>query len=322
MANPRPSASAGRHGVRLIGVIAGLSIIVVGGLLAYRQFSADQDVRGTRPKFAAPAPAESRRPGIIDDKEAREKALAAQRRELEETMSRRSDERFAADTASKHPRTVDDKEDANARLAALERELEELNRQRRSEKLAADGASDRFAIWIAVAIAGSVGATSFGFWAFRRRRGRVPSVSTHTAVPDAPSRQPAPGPDPSDALFISYAHVDLQLVEPVLSELDALGRRVWIDRSEMTGSGGWAGQIVAAIKQSRAVVLMASPRAYASHHVVRELYLAMSNNKPIVPLELEKAELPDEVAYILAPFQRHALTGNRRPILARALEAV
>ena len=225
-----------------------------------------------------------------------ERALAVQRRELEEAMRQRSDERSAASAASKRPGMADDKADVNARIAALERELEELNRQRRSEKLVADGASDRFAIWIAVAVAGSVGATSFGFWALRRRGVRGPSASPHAAVPDAPSRQLAPGVDPSDALFISYAHVDLGLVEPVLSELDALGRRVWIDRSEMTGSGGWAGQIVAAIKQSRAVVLMASPRAYASHHVVRELYLAMSNNKPIVPLELEQAELPDEVA--------------------------
>jgi len=340
IANPPASAGkrAGRPGWRSIGAMACLSIVVVGGLFAYSQY---QDVRGLSPRTVAappldpgaaasrspadasgPVPGAPRRPGIIDDKEALERAPAAQQRELEEAKSRRSDERFAADTASKRPRAVDDKEDTNERIVALERELEELNRQRRSEKLAADAASDRFATWVAAAIVGSVVSTSFGFWAFRRLRGRIPPASTSDVALNVAGPPQAAERDQADALFISYAHVDLQLIEPVLSEIDALGRRVWIDRSEMSGAGGWAGQIVAAIKRSRAVVLMASPRAYASHHVVRELYLAMSNNKTIVPLELEKAELPDEVAYILAPFQRHTLTEISRPILERALDEV
>ena len=78
-----------------------------------------------------------------------------------------------------------------------------------------------------------------------------------------------------------------------------------------------------AIKGSRAVVLMASPSAYASDQVVRELYLAMGAKKLIVPIELEPAELPDELAYILAPFQRHAVqSGDTRTMLSRALAAI
>ena len=101
-----------------------------------------------------------------------------------------------------------------------------------------------------------------------------------------------------------------------------MGRAVWIDRTGMTGGPGWAGQIARAIKGSRAVVLMASPSAYASDQVVRELYLAMGSKKIIVPIELEPADLPDELAYILAPFQRHALAGDPRTMLARALDKV
>jgi hypothetical protein len=57
--------------------------------------------------------------------------------------------------------------------------------------------------------------------------------------------------------------------------------------------------------------------------VVRELYLAMGSKKIIVPIELEPADLPDELAYILAPFQRHALqAGDMRSVLSRALDAV
>lgn len=74
---------------------------------------------------------------------------------------------------------------------------------------------------------------------------------------------------------------------------------------------------------SRALVLMASPSAYASHQVVRELYLAMNVKKQIVPIEIEPAELPDELEYILAPYQRHVLqAGEPRTVLARALDQV
>ena len=66
------------------------------------------------------------------------------------------------------------------------------------------------------------------------------------------------------------------------------------------------------LRAARTVVLMASRHAYASDQVVREMYLAMSEKKPIVPLELETAEIPDELQYILAPFQRHRLEGGDR----------
>jgi len=53
------------------------------------------------------------------------------------------------------------------------------------------------------------------------------------------------------------------------------------------------------------------------------IYLAMSGRKLIIPLEVEPAELPDELQYMLAPFQRHNLsTGTSRDVLARALAAI
>lgn len=336
---PVPAAKrTSRHGWGLGGATAGLAIIVVVGFFAFRQDLPSQgsrevspkavaapslepgtDVRNSRTQSADSAPASSQGSGAVYAEELRGRELAERARALEEAERRQKSD---VDSASKRPRIAEDNDDANRRIATLERELEELRRQRGSERLGAATTSDRFATWIAVAVAGSVGVTAFGFWAFRHLRGRIPSAAFDPVNPGVNSHRLASEPGRADALFISYAHADLQLIEPVLSELDALGRQVWIDRSGMTGAPGWAGQIVGAIKRSRAVILMASPRAYASHHVVRELYLAMSNQKPIVPLELEKAELPDELAYILAPFQRHPLTGDRRPILVRALDAV
>lgn len=124
-------------------------------------------------------------------------------------------------------------------------------------------------------------------------------------------------------LFVSYSHKDRPRVEPIVSVIEELGRRVWMDRTDITGQTGWAGQIVRAIRESRAVVLMASPNSYASDQVVRELYLAMNHKKTIVPIEIEPAELPDELQYILAPFQHHRLSsGDTREVIGRALAAV
>ena len=112
-------------------------------------------------------------------------------------------------------------------------------------------------------------------------------------------------------------------MEPIVSIIEAMGRRVWMDRTDITGQTGWAGQIVRAIRDCRAVVLMASPNSYNSDQVVRELYLAMNHKKTIVPIEIEPADLPDELQYILAPFQHHRLSGGEtREVLGRALAAV
>jgi hypothetical protein len=163
-------------------------------------------------------------------------------------------------------------------------------------------------------------AAGFAFWL---RRARRPVVVT-SPPPVASKSSAAPGDAaPAGSLFVSYSHQDRRRVEPIVSTIESLGRRVWMDRENISGQSGWAGQIVRAIRDSRAVVLMASANSYASDQVVRELYLAMNHKKPIVPIELEMAEVPDELQYILAPFQRHRLAGSEtKEVLSRALAAV
>jgi hypothetical protein len=178
-----------------------------------------------------------------------------------------------------------------------------------------------------------------GLIAWRRARRREKAEARHaqrqssatTIVPvlneEAPARavyKPGTVAPLSDAaLFVSYSHKDRSRVEPIVSVIEEMGRRVWMDRSDITGQTGWAGQIVRAIRECRAVVLMASPNSYTSDQVVRELYLAMNHRKTIVPIEIEPAEMPDELQYILAPFQHHRLSaGETRAVLGRALAAV
>ena len=219
----------------------------------------------------------------------------------------------------------------DARIVDLERQIAEL--KSRLESGAADGSRARASempVWAPWAAgAGVVALAAILLVLIRRRRARALAepVTVFVAAPAVePAVMPAPVLPPAavgDTLFVSYAHRDRLRVDPLVLEIEGMGRAVWIDRTGMTGGPGWAGQIARAIKGSRAVVLMASPSAYASDQVVRELYLAMGSKKIIVPIELEPADLPDELAYILAPFQRHALqAGDMRSVLSRALDAV
>jgi hypothetical protein len=165
-----------------------------------------------------------------------------------------------------------------------------------------------------------------------RRRGKprepvavvaqTPSADGHAGPSSAMPASPR-GVDGSKSIFVSYSHQDISRVDPIIAEIESLGHPVWLDRRELSGGPGWAGQIVRGLRGARTVVLMASRHAYASDQVVREMYLAMSEKKPIVPLELEAAEMPDQLQYILAPFQRHRLEGaDRMKIIHNALAAL
>jgi hypothetical protein len=215
----------------------------------------------------------------------------------------------------------------DTRIVDLERQIAELKQRLEAEasdrsRSAASG-MPAWAPWAAGA--GVVAVLAILLVLVRRRRPAAPVevIAAPAAMPAAASLAPLPPAAMGESLFVSYAHHDRPRVDPLVLEIEGMGRAVWIDRTGMTGGPGWAGQIARAIKGSRAVVLMASPSAYASDQVVRELYLAMGSKKIIVPIELEPADLPDELAYILAPFQRHAVqTGDMRGVLSRALAAV
>ncbi|TAJ36715.1 MAG: toll/interleukin-1 receptor domain-containing protein [Reyranella sp.] len=301
----------------IVAAVAVLLLVVAGGLASWMQLAAPLPMA----KSAGPEEAALRR--IEAETRMREALSQREQRSGEERDSRLVAERAAREqprpTAAPPPpppplssaQPTDD-----ARIADLERQIAALSRER------AAGTSEGLSWVVWAAGAGGAAVTAILLLLFQRQR--RPSV---VGIASMPAAKPVPAaalpPDAAgESLFVSYAHHDRLLVDPLVHEIEGLGRAVWIDRTGMTGGPGWAGQIARAIKGSRAVVLMASPSAYASDQVVRELYLAMGSKKIIVPIELEPADLPDELAYILAPFQRHALAGDPRTMLMRALEKV
>jgi hypothetical protein len=117
------------------------------------------------------------------------------------------------------------------------------------------------------------------------------SVNSKFMTSDAPS------------VFISYSRNDSQVVDKLAKQIEELGYQVWIDRNSRT-VGRYASPIVQAIRTSRLVALMCSHNAFASDHVIREVYVAGEYKKPFIAFELDSAMLPDEILYFLTGFPR------------------
>ncbi|MBT5311110.1 MAG: TIR domain-containing protein [Verrucomicrobia bacterium] len=108
----------------------------------------------------------------------------------------------------------------------------------------------------------------------------------------------------SAEVFISYAARDRERVLGLVERLRKAGVTVWIDQVGIDVSTMWSQEIVSAIKGCKVMLLSISPHSTGSENVVKELALASERKKPIIPVYLEAAEIPETMEYQLAGIQR------------------
>lgn len=104
-------------------------------------------------------------------------------------------------------------------------------------------------------------------------------------------------------LFISYAHADSDIVTAVSRELQEAGHEVWIDTHGIQGGTLWGAEIAKAIIACDVLLLFLSPKAVGSDYVRREVDIAFHEKRKILPVMLEKVEIPVELDYQLAGLQ-------------------
>lgn len=109
-------------------------------------------------------------------------------------------------------------------------------------------------------------------------------------------------------IFISYSSRDRESADQLAELLTSAGFTIWIDREGLDVSTVWSGEIVDAIDECTAVVVLLSPNSVQSRNVVREVALAFEKNKKILPLDLEAVPLPRDLQYHLAGIQRSSMT--------------
>lgn len=92
-------------------------------------------------------------------------------------------------------------------------------------------------------------------------------------------------------LFISYSHRDWGRVRPIIRGLQQMGYRLWYDTGIAIGSR-WPDIIAQHLQRSSCVVAFVSANAMASDYCQEEMFFAMEERKPIMPVHLEKTILP------------------------------
>src|SRR5476651_2640115 len=98
-------------------------------------------------------------------------------------------------------------------------------------------------------------------------------------------------------IFISYSSKDKEKADQLSELLISAGLSVWIDRSGIDIATTWSGEIVDAIEQCKAFVVLLSTASIVSTNVIKEVSLAAEQKKKILPLDLEPVELPRDLKY-------------------------
>ena len=103
-----------------------------------------------------------------------------------------------------------------------------------------------------------------------------------------------------------------------------------MDEMRKTGSVIWSGNtsddnVMRQIEASQLFCLMCSADAYASDHVRRELLIASHFGKPVLPILLDGAVMPDDIEHFIGELQSVDMTEvnleNRSELIRGAITA-
>src|SRR5579872_992623 len=109
-------------------------------------------------------------------------------------------------------------------------------------------------------------------------------------------------------IFISYSRQDAEQAQLLTELLTSAGLSVWIDKSGIDLATSWSKEIVQAIDQCSAFVVLLSAASNESTNVHKEVSLASEKKKKILPLDLEPVALSEDLQYALAGIQRAPMT--------------
>jgi TIR domain len=104
-------------------------------------------------------------------------------------------------------------------------------------------------------------------------------------------------------IFLSHSHLDQDFAITLTNGLQGHGLEVWIDRQDLQAGDAWRAAISHAISECSAFLVVLSPNCVASNNVVKELSIAESKNRHIVPIMYQTCEIPDAMEYQLAGLQ-------------------
>lgn len=101
-------------------------------------------------------------------------------------------------------------------------------------------------------------------------------------------------------VFISYSSKDHDLARDLKQSLEANGYATWMTPDDVRPNRPWAEQIVAAIDECRAILVLVSRNSNASEHVSREVNIAVTKAKPVLPVRVEDVNPGGSLEFLLS----------------------
>lgn len=101
-------------------------------------------------------------------------------------------------------------------------------------------------------------------------------------------------------IFISYSRLDQKFVNELTRGLQEKGLQVWVDRQDIEPGELWRAAITRAIAECDALLVILSPHSVTSKEVVKELSIAESRNRHIIPIVYRRCEVTPDMEYQLA----------------------
>jgi TolB-like protein len=104
-------------------------------------------------------------------------------------------------------------------------------------------------------------------------------------------------------VFVSYASQDAAVANSVVENLEKQGLRCWMAPRDVVPGSLYADEIVRAINEAKALVLVLSEYAIGSPHVGKEIERASSKRRRIIALHTDSAPLTRAFEYFLSESQ-------------------
>lgn len=94
------------------------------------------------------------------------------------------------------------------------------------------------------------------------------------------------------AAFVSYSRADSEFALRLGSDLKAAGTDVWLDQLEIGAGQRWDSAVEDALSQCARVVVLLSPDAVTSPHVLDEVSYALEEGKKLIPVLVRDCKVP------------------------------
>jgi hypothetical protein len=97
-------------------------------------------------------------------------------------------------------------------------------------------------------------------------------------------------------IFLSHSAQDKEFVRRLRTDLEIYGYKVWVDEVYLAIGQALSASIEDAIRDSRFLGLVYSRDSQSSPWVERERLFALAEGIPVIPIVLDRDEVPDEVS--------------------------